>query len=239
MGNTWTESRYEKKYVINNEQYLALKEKLKDIIVEDSFGNTTICNIYYDTKDFKLIRKSLEKPVYKEKFRVRSYGLANSNSTVFAEIKKKYDGVVYKRRVPLNFNDLNDMAKTSNEELTLKDRQILNEMSWLFKLYKGLEPKMFISYDREAYFTTDESGVRVTFDSNILYRTEDLHLNTNANGENALDSNYRIMEVKTGQSVPLWLAKVFTELKIYPSSFSKYGEAYKKHSGVNNYGRIA
>ncbi len=106
MSNTWTAARYEKKYLLTKEQYIALKERLEDVTKKDEHGDTTICNIYYDTPDFKMIRKSLEKPVYKEKFRIRSYGVANDDSKIFAEIKKKYDGVVYKRRVSFKHKDM-------------------------------------------------------------------------------------------------------------------------------------
>ncbi len=148
MANTWTAARFEKKYLLTKEQYIELKERLKDVTEKDEHGDTTICNIYYDTPDFKMIRTSLEKPVYKEKFRVRSYGVANENSKIFAEIKKKYDGVVYKRRVSFKYKDL---MNASMEELKSKskesEKQILDEISYLFQVYEGLEPKIFICYE--------------------------------------------------------------------------------------------
>ncbi len=240
MSNTWTAARYEKKYLLTKEQYIELKERLKDVTEKDEHGDTTICNIYYDTPDFKMIRKSLEKPAYKEKFRVRSYGVAKDSSKIFAEIKKKYDGVVYKRRVSFKYKD---MMNASMEELKAKskesEKQILDEISYLFEAYPGLEPKMFICYDREALFATDESGIRITFDKNILYRTEELTLDKHTRGIPVLDSEQCILELKTGPSVPIWVTEILTELKIYPASFSKYGVAYKKHSEVKNNDNVA
>lgn len=232
MSNSWTAERYEKKYIVTSAQYKKLKDLLKDITKSDEHGDTTICNIYFDTPDFKLIRKSIEKPVYKEKFRIRSYGVANDNSKVFAEIKKKYDGIVYKRRVSFKHNEMFgldlDGLKTLGSE---KDNQVLSEIDWLFNVYEDLQPQMFICYDREALFTTDDSGVRLTFDKNIFYRTDDLALNKHARGYRVLDRDKYILEVKSGASMPVWLAEALNELKIYPASFSKYGVAYKKYTG--------
>ncbi len=240
MSNTWTAERYEKKYLLTKEQYLQLKERLEDLTVKDEHGDTTICNIYYDTPDFKMIRNSLEKPVYKEKFRIRSYGIAKENSKIFAEIKKKYDGVVYKRRVSFKYKEL---MNASMEELKAKskesEKQILDEIAYLFEAYEGLEPKMFICYDREALFSTDESGIRITFDKNILYRTDELTLDKHARGLPLLEDGQCLLELKTGPSVPIWVTEILTELKIYPSSFSKYGVAYKKHSGVKENEHVA
>ncbi|MFV0520086.1 MAG: polyphosphate polymerase domain-containing protein [Lachnospirales bacterium] len=233
MGKNWTAQRFEKKYVITEEQYLMLKERLKDITERDEFGDTTIYNIYYDTPDFKLIRKSLTKPAYKEKFRVRSYGLANENTQIFAEIKKKYLGVVYKRRIPFKFSLLEKSDYSEVRQAINKgERQILDEMAWLFEVYEGLTPKMFISYDREPLFTTDSSGIRITFDSNILYRTDNLTLDKDLGGTAILPEGMRVLELKAGDSIPIWISNILNELKIYPVSYSKYGTAYQKFCEV-------
>ncbi len=232
MGNDWTAKRYEKKYIVTTLQYMKLKELLKDITRADKHGNKTICNIYFDTPDFKLVRKSLEKPVYKEKFRIRSYGIADDNSEVFAEIKKKYDGVVYKRRVSFKHNEMFGLNINQLKEISTEtESQILSEIDSMFNLYDGLQPKMFICYDREALFTTDESGIRLTFDKNIMYRTEDLVLDKHTRGHRVLDRDKYILEVKTGAAMPIWLAEALNTLKIYPASFSKYGVAYQKFTG--------
>lgn len=240
MSNTWTAKRYEKKYLLTKEQYTQLKEMIEDKTEKDEHGDTTICNIYYDTPDYKLVRKSLEKPVYKEKFRIRSYGIANSNTKVFAEIKKKYDGVVYKRRVSYKLGEMMNCTMRELQNISKeKDKQILDEIYYMFKAYDGLEPKMFIAYDREALFATDESGIRITFDKNVRYRTDDLRLDTNSRGIPILENGMCILELKTGPSLPVWISDILTELKIYPASFSKYGEAYKKESGVKENGHVA
>ncbi len=241
MSNTWTAQRYEKKYLLSKEQYVELKERIKHVTEKDKHGDTTICNIYYDTPEYKLIRKSLDKPEYKEKFRIRSYGVANENTKVFAEIKKKYDGVVYKRRVSYKHKE---MMNGTMGQLKLKsnevDRQILDEITYLFNVYEGLQPMMFISYDREPFFATDESGIRITFDKNILYRTTDLRLDKYVGGIPVLPNDKCcILELKTGPSIPVWISEILTELKIYPASFSKYGVAYQKHTKENSNEHVA
>ena len=82
--------RYEKKYMLTKEQYESFKEDIDDFMKIDEYGLSTICNIYYDTVDYKLISRSIEKPIYKEKIRLRSYGIPTPDSTVFLELKKKY-----------------------------------------------------------------------------------------------------------------------------------------------------
>lgn len=231
MANQLTEKRYEKKYLLTKDQYNEIKDRLKDIATKDEHGNTTICNIYFDTPDFKLIRKSLDKPIYKEKLRLRSYGTANENTKTFLEIKKKYKGVVYKRRSSMKLSDAEQFINTKEikNTLNIKDKQVLKEVSYMFENYEGLAPRMFICYDREPLFTNDESSTRITFDSNILYRTTELTLDKGAYGDYVLDKDKYIMEIKTGVSIPLWLSNILNELKIYPASFSKYGVAYKKY----------
>ena len=93
--------RYEKKYLLDENQYTELQKVLKGRFQIDNYGKTTINNIYYDTPESLLIRRSIEKPVYKEKLRVRSYGKADSETQVFIELKKKYKGIVYKRRTSM------------------------------------------------------------------------------------------------------------------------------------------
>ena len=91
--------RYEKKYFLTPAGQKALLQTIAPYIKMDFYGKYTICNLYYDTPDWRLIRASLAKPVYKEKLRVRSYGVPAPDGKVFAELKKKYKGVVYKRRI--------------------------------------------------------------------------------------------------------------------------------------------
>lgn len=82
--------RYEKKYFLTPAGQKALLQTIAPYIKMDFYGKYTICNLYYDTPDWRLIRASLEKPVYKEKLRVRSYGVPAPDGKVFAELKKKY-----------------------------------------------------------------------------------------------------------------------------------------------------
>lgn len=165
--------RYEKKYLLDREQYTALRDQLSGRMREDRYGRYTICNIYYDTPDYQLIRASLEKPVYKEKLRLRSYRVPDSQSPVFLELKKKFDGVVYKRRAVLTQGEaqrfLWDGERPDGQE------QILNEISWAMQFYRP-EPKVFIGYDRAALFSEEEPDLRVTFDTRLRWRNTALDL---------------------------------------------------------------
>lgn len=225
MGISYTFKRYEKKYLLKEEQYQAIRERLKGKAETDSYGLTTICNIYYDTDDFYLIRESLEKPDYKEKFRVRSYGVPDGDSTVFLEIKKKYDGVVYKRRISLSYNEaMNYLGKGIPPE---NKSQIFKEIDWLLNFYKA-KPKVFIAYDRIAMYGVQDEELRITFDTAIRSRFEDLDLAMGDSGRLLLPKGNYLMEIKAAGAMPLWLARTLSELEIMPVSFSKYGNVYKR-----------
>lgn len=218
-------NRVEKKYILTEEQYTALRKMLEGYMTVDQYGETTICNIYYDTPDHLLVRRSLEKPIYKEKLRVRSYGTPKAGGTVFVEVKKKFKGVVYKRRASMGLEQAYEFTKGVPADT--KDRQIENELLYFVKFYKGIVPAMYLSYDRIAMFGNEDHELRLTFDANITFREDDLLLESGSYGRKLLDKGVRIMEIKILNAMPLWLSHMLDELKIYPASFSKYGSAYE------------
>ena len=217
--------RYELKYMLTKEQKEIITAAMVPYMKLDKFGRTTIRNIYYDTDTYLLIRRSIEKPAYKEKLRIRSYDRANPDSTVFLELKKKYDHVVYKRRVFLP--EAEALNWISGEKPCQKHTQISEEVDYFLDHYKTLHPAVFLSYEREAYFSKDGSDFRVTFDDNILCRQEDLSLESDVYGTPILPEGNVLMEIKCSGGIPLWMTSVLSEQHIYKTSFSKYGTAYK------------
>lgn len=225
-------SRVELKYLLTTEDVDALMPLLAENMDCDpyNFGGKTyqISNIYFDTAQNELIIKSLEKPVYKEKLRLRSYGrVENPEQTVFLEIKKKFDGVVYKRRTPFTYNNaisfLEEQKLPENEKTNW---QVLREIMDLQKRYELL-PRVFISYERLAFFGKNNSDFRITLDRNILTRREDLKLDSEIYGTPLLQDGMWLMEAKAFKSFPLWFAKFLSNRKIYSTSFSKYGSEYR------------
>ena len=216
--------RNEKKYLLTLTQYEELMLKLKPYMQVDNYGLSLISNIYYDTKNFDLIRRSTEKPVYKEKLRLRSYGVPENDSTVFIEIKKKYNGTVYKRRISLSLKDAVDYL--NNGIKPKGDSQILREIDYFISFHKP-EAKVYLSYKRIAMFGISDNRLRITFDSDILSRDYDLDLSKGPYGKSLLPENCRLMEIKIAGAMPLWLVKALDELEIKPISFSKYGTVYK------------
>lgn len=217
--------RYEKKYLLSAEQYHGLMQAIRGRLERDAFYESTICNIYFDTPDHRLIRDSLEKPVYKEKLRLRSYNVPGDGDTVFVELKKKFKGVTYKRRVPMKHGEA--VQYLSGERAG--DGQICSEIDWMMKCYPGIRPSMFISYDRKAFRGVEDDALRITFDSRILWRDEELDLTRGAWGESLLEPGQRVMEIKMADAMPLWLADALDVQSIYPTSYSKYGGAYKEY----------
>lgn len=229
MNNIMTFKRREIKYLLDDDEYNSLNERLQARLVEDEHGRSTICNIYYDTPDFRIIRKSLEKPVYKEKLRLRSYGTAGAEDKVFVELKKKYNGIVYKRRETLTLAQSDEYLAGHTKAPC--DTQIFREIDWFRDYYENLKPAMYISYEREAYYSLENPDLRITFDRNIMYRSYNLSLAAGVEGESILEPGQHLMELKASGAIPVWLTKVLDELGIYPASFSKYGRAYLSQVG--------
>ena len=216
--------RHELKYLVDARQRDSIETAFVGRMIPDEHGESTICNIYYDTPDFRLIRRSLEKPVYKEKLRLRSYGKANDDTKAFLELKKKYKGVVYKRRISIEYDEA---YKILGEGGRLDGKsQIEREINYFLDFYGNIVPSVYLCYDRTAYFAEDDPNLRITFDRNILWRTEDIDLRTLPGGEPILDEGYSLMEIKAAGAMPLWLAKLINENLVRQTSFSKYGMAY-------------
>lgn len=216
--------RYEIKYMLTKAQKAAVLEKMEKYMRMDKYGRVTIRNIYFDTDTYRLIRHSLEKPVYKEKLRVRSYRQAGDNDMVFVELKKKYKSVVYKRRLELTQKKALN-ALTMGNPLPVQS-QIASEINYFCEYYKRLYPSVFLSYEREAFYALDGSDFRVTFDENILTRQKDFSFDAPVYGTPILEGEMTLMELKTSGGLPLWMVHCLTENQIYKTSFSKYGKAY-------------
>lgn len=224
MGFVTVFKRYEYKYLLSTEQYQAVLSAMASYMQQDKFGRTTIRNLYCDTDNYRLIRRSIEGPVYKEKLRIRSYGRAGQEDTVFVEVKKKYQSVVYKRRLSLPQNVAFDWVQ---KEQRPADTQIAKEIDYFLHYYQTLTPKVFLAYDREAYFALDDSDFRVTFDHNIRFRQENLTLDGEADGTPILEDGLVLMEIKCSRNMPLWMVRTLSDTKIRKTSFSKYGTVYK------------
>ena len=233
MGFNNTFKRYEMKYLISQNKKREIENMMANYIEPDKYFHSNIQNIYYDTPDYRLIRTSMEKPLYKEKLRLRCYGVATEDTPAFIEIKKKYDGIVYKRRVEMEYEKA---CRYLNQNLRIADEkeQILREIDYFKSFYKDLKGAMYISYERDAYHGKDNSDLRITFDDNILYRTDNLTLDTKPYGTGILNRGECLMEIKIADSMPLWLIGILEQPYIKKTSFSKYGRAYENEMYKRN-----
>lgn len=225
MGYQMTFKRYETKYLLTYAQKEALLQVMEPYMALDAYGRTTIQNLYYDTDSFRLVRRSMERPEYKEKLRVRSYGKAAEGGKVFIELKKKYESVVYKRRLSLPEDKA--MAWLAGDDSAAPEAQIAREIAYVRDYYRDLKPKVFLSYEREAFFEKNGGDFRVTFDDNILMRETALSLKSSAWGKALLPAGMVLMELKTPGGIPMWMTQWLSKNRIYKTSFSKYGTAYE------------
>ena len=216
--------RFELKYILNREQMAYLQRRLEGHMQPDQFGRTSIASLYYDTPDMRLIRTSLEGLPFKEKLRLRSYGLATETSPVFLELKRKAHGVVYKRRVQTTVPRAEGFFRRENQPGA--GGQIDRELTYFRDHYENLAPSCLIIYDRTAYFTPG-GDLRLTIDENPRYRTEQLELTRSMEGVSLLPEQGAVLEIKVQGAMPLWLAEALSEGRIYKTSFSKYGAAYR------------
>ena len=230
--------RYEIKYLLTRKQKESILAAMEPYMELDQYGRSTIRNIYYDTESYRLARRSLEKPVYKEKLRMRSYQQAGPDDQVFVELKKKYDSVVYKRRFSASLLQAQAyLAEDNKESGTVKSpegregksktAQIMEEIDYFLQFYGSLEPRVFLSYEREAYASRGQEEFRVTFDENILWRETDLSLEKGVYGEAVLGPGQVLMECKTPGGIPLWMVHALSREKAFRTTFSKYGNAYQ------------
>ncbi len=224
--------RVEKKYLLNKHQYQAVLNRISNYMDMDRFGKHKICNIYYDTKTDELIRNSIEKPVYKEKLRVRSYGIPKEDSKVYVELKKKYKGIVYKRRQEMSYSEARLLLEEG--KMFSEKSQIVKEIDWFMRFYEPY-PKTFIAYDRIAFCGKDNPDLRLTIDSNIICRNIILDLRKGVWGKALLRKEEYLMEIKITGAMPLWLAGILSENNIYQTSFSKYGKWYMENINQIDY----
>lgn len=217
-------ARYEKKYLLSGEMYDKLWQELSPRLEPDEYPRSTVCSLYYDDSDYSLIRASIDRPIYKEKLRIRSYGVPAPDGEVFVELKKKFKGIVYKRRVQLD--ERNAMLWLSGRAHKPCVGQIAREIDWVISRHE-LRPTACIICDRYAYVAKDDAELRITVDSSIRYRDAELMLSAGDGGEELLQPGQMLMELKLSGSAPIWLSNLLSRCGAFPVSFSKYGSYYK------------
>lgn len=216
--------RVEKKYILTQNQYILLQKWIQEKMMEDYHGKSTICNIYFDTNQYDFIRRSIEKPIFKEKIRLRSYNIPqNRDDPVYLEVKRKYEGIVSKRRIEMTLQQAK--CYLQNRPIQQGDSQVEKELNYYFRQYP-LQPSMFISYLRRSYYDKENNDLKITLDSHLLARNKELTWEKGIFGDFLLDQEKYLMEIKTLGAMPLWLTKIITDNRIYPCCFSKYGKAF-------------
>lgn len=232
-------NRYEKKYLLDHAVFEPFYYELLEYMDPDDYVKQNsfypISNIYFDTINDTLIRNSISRPKYKEKLRLRAYGVPPENAKVFLELKKKVYGRVNKRRTKIRINEAHDFVCNGidPEIKEYMNPQVLSEIKYFLTQYQ-LQPKVYLAYERKALFSKADRGLRITFDTNIRSRRYDLRLEYGDHGELLLEEGQWLMEIKAERALPVWLTKLLSKYELYPIRFSKYGNEYKKFLKTRN-----
>jgi SPX domain protein involved in polyphosphate accumulation len=214
--------RHEQKYLLNRFRYREFMKVLDEFAVDDEYELETIYSVYFDNPHFGITGNLLRKSPYKEKLRLRSYGIPRPGDTVYLELKKKYKGVSYKKRVPLPFTTIQDCFDFQPGT----DKRVADEIRWMLGYYEP-SPRLLISYDRRALRCPENETLRITLDTNIRWRSTDIDFSKGPYGKPLLNEDEYIMELKVDGAIPLFLTSHLTRLNIFPVSFSKYRSAYE------------
>lgn len=235
-----TFERKEKKYVLSEETLARFMQLVGDKFDDDQYAHSTISSLYYDTPQYSMINRSIEKPLYKEKLRIRCYDAPRDEAGVFVELKKKFKGIVYKRRIrmsieggqaylegtPYSEASLFGSALESQKMDTIKQQNI-REIDACLDRHGKVDPAIMVVVERHSIRSTDGSKLRITFDRNARWRAHNLQFDTDYEGTPIFSNGEIIMEIKALGSYPLWLVRALNEIEAYPVSCSKVGLAYK------------
>lgn len=225
-------NRYENKYLMDYQSFQDIYNRLLQYMDLDEHNQNnqfyTISNIYYDTPQHSIIRNSLSKPKYREKLRIRAYGVPKRDAKVYVELKKKVFGLVNKRRTAMKLDEAYAFVQTGNvpELMPYMNKQVIHEIQYFLQRYE-LQPAVYLAYDRIAMFCKGNRDLRITFDTNIRSRREDVRLEDGDHGEALMAPDLWLMEVKAEKTVPVWLAQMLSELRMFRTGFSKYGNEYR------------
>lgn len=246
--------RKEMKYRITAAQLAELLPVLQEHLVPADFADATVRSLYYDTPGDDLIARSIEGPLYKEKLRLRVYGDGYDPAMpAFVEIKKKFKGIVYKRRVMLSlaaaeaFLDgmpyeealaaypLADKKLAAQvRENAAKNKQIANEIAFFMQRYAPLQPSILTACSRCSLVDPDGGDLRITIDTQLCAKHRPTNIG-DVDGAGALiGEGDAIMEIKSTFALPLWLTSALSSVGAYKQSFSKCGAAYAQAMRTQN-----
>ncbi len=225
-------NRTEEKYLLTERQAGRLLDMSEGHLTPDPYCQDgrmyLVENVYYDTAWDDLISRAIEKNIFRQKLRLRSYGIPGPETIVFLEIKKKYEGIGNKRRTGMSLRMAEDYlldGKRPDPDTPGINALVLEEIDYM-RTSCSLIPKTMITYERQAWFSADDPGLRLTFDRNILAREDELYLTAGPGGRPLLPKGKVLFELKAEEAVPVWLVKAMDQMKIWPVTFSKYAQEY-------------
>ena len=197
----------------------------------------TVRSIYFDSIDLKHYQEKVSGLKHRKKIRLRGYDYT-PNSTVFFEVKRKFEDPGLKNRFSTNYFEALEMI---NKRTISTDNEDLNKFFFQVMSY-NLRPIVNVIYDREPYteIQPTQNNLRITFDKNLRSVTypkiDELFLDDNL--KQAM-SDYFILEVKFDNFLPNWVRNMSESLSLKRESASKYVISIDSHKSIVKESRFA
>ncbi len=227
-----TFQRREKKIIMDSSLLPDILQTVSEFMNPDSYNLNgipyDICNIYFDNGNRDVTRHSVSKPFFKEKLRLRCYGIPTEDSKVFFELKKKTAKIGTKRRAVLSLNDYYRFLSEGYVDPSSQyiNKRVLAEIANFIDTYSA-EPSVYLSYKRIAFFGKEDPNLRLTFDTEIRTRNYDLRPELGIYGELLLPKDKTIAEIKFSGAAPMWFAALMSKHGLEFSPYSKIGKEYE------------
>ena len=217
-----TFQRKELKYLLDAPSLYRLREAVSRHLLPSEFGTSQVNSLYLDTRERSVIARSVEKPLYKEKLRIRWYrsGSLATASEAFVELKKKHKGIVYKRRLAVSPQTAIGFSRGSG----LGGSQIAREIEAARQRMGDLLPSALVICRRTSFGSDGEGELRITFDEGLRV----LDLFDGGQTVYPLEPGQVVLEVKGANAHPFWLVDALSAERAYPVAFSKYGAFYER-----------
>jgi len=236
-------ARYEFKYLITEDQADYIREVVRTFADADAYGDNgvyDVTSLYYDTWDWRLALQTVEGIRNRYKMRIRTYGFTD-DMPVFVEIKGRVGTSICKSRalIPREHWSLLSLNQPPPPEgfTALKESHQSDYDSFRNLMdVLDLRPRLWVSYQREAYGSRYGDGARLTFDRHLKVQAPDLDrpdvpVDCEYQMVN-LDGPQTILELKFNNAFPSWMRTIVNQCELRRTACSKYVQGVEQIEDV-------